>query len=133
MEALQKDIDTRIEAEGLDHKDISDTHHTFGELYDWRAAYNALALNALHKTDPSGKVYGAHKSKKHYDDVPCFGGTSFIVSCRLHGKLVSNHYKLTPDNWALFKIPEAERELWPFHPSQTPARQLQNLHEFLTE
>ncbi len=53
---LQDYIDRRIEKYNLNHSSISDGHHTFGELYQYRMAYHALAVNQLPKTCEATKV-----------------------------------------------------------------------------
>lgn len=83
-------------------KKISDGHHTFGLLYDYRMAYNALLFNEWAKTGQ----YGVCKSKKHHDGEPCFGGTHFIVCAQLPTGQVTNHYKL--EYWEAFTISEVE-------------------------
>lgn len=126
MQDAQRVIDGVISANGLNHKNISDGHHTFNELYTYRMAYHALAVNGLPAECES------HKSMRHHNGEECFGGGWFVVSSLLNGKLVSNHYKFTEENWNLFKIPVVEREKWPFDPSQTPQQQLKNLIDYLT-
>lgn len=127
---LQDHIEREVEKYGLKHNFISDGHHTFDELYQYRMAFHALTVNGL----PS--ECEAHKSLKHYDGKECFAGDEqkwFVVSCKLNGKLVSNHYKFTQDNWDLFKIPEEETEKWPFDPTETPQKQLQNMMDYLLD
>lgn len=124
MIKIQSELDTKIKECSGNHKYISDGHHTFDELYQYRMAYHALAVNCL----PA--ICEAHKSKKHYDGKDCFGGGWFVVSCKLDGKLVSNHYKIE-EGWELFKVPEEEREKWQFNLFETPQKQLKNLMDYL--
>jgi hypothetical protein len=88
--------------------DISDGYHTFKDLYDYRMAYNALWVNEIHRNGNSEK-YKLHKSLKHHDGEPCFGGGWFIVSLKLPTGQISNHYKIK--HWDLFKIPEYEKSI----------------------
>jgi hypothetical protein len=126
MEAVQKSLDKAIkDSPFLDHKMISDGHHTFEELYNYRMAYHALAVNNLPAECET------HKSRFHHDKKPCFGGGWFVVSGLLNGKLVSNHYRDTEKNWNMFKVPEAPTEKWPFDPAETPEKQLENLFDYL--
>tara|TARA_Y100000389_G_scaffold66476_1_gene62570 strand:- start:2296 stop:2688 length:393 start_codon:yes stop_codon:yes gene_type:complete len=126
MERLQSYIDETIKNESLNHKQINDGHHTFEELYNYRMMYHALAVNIT-----QGPLQESHKSRKHHNGDLCFGGGWFVVSSKINGKLISNHYKDIPSNWNLFKIPEKDKELWPFDPKETPQKQLENLKEFL--
>ena len=99
------------------HRDISDGHHTFDELYEQRMLYHAAWVNSA----PS--AYGSHKSLNHNDGGPCFGGGFFVVSSRVPG-LVTNHYKLK--DWDMFQIPAEPNELWEFDGS-TPQDSLDHL------
>lgn len=93
--------------------DTSDGYHTFGELYQYRMLYNALAANewATHGT------YPVVKSWKHSDGEPCFGGGWFIVVMTLPAGQVSNHY--ASKHWHLFAVPEVD--LPPEYDGHTPA------------
>ena len=73
MERIQADLDAAIKAAGLNHRDLSDGHHTYGELYAQRMEWHAFAANA------APKEMEAHKSKLHHDGKPCFGGGWFGV------------------------------------------------------
>lgn len=92
--------------EGSDN--ISDKHHTFRELYDYRMLYNALFINECAKNE-NIEVY---KSKKHSDGLECFGGGWFIVTAVLPTGIVDNHYKLK--YWDLFKCQEVEKEKYDY-------------------
>lgn len=81
--------------------------------HNYRMGYHALAVNNL------GPETEIHKSMNHHDGKPCFGGGWFVVSCKLKGKLVSNHYKYTKENWNMFNIPEAKVEKWSFDSKKT--------------
>lgn len=99
--------------------ETSDGYHTFNELYDYREAYNAALFNewaTQHK-------YKVHKSWKHYDGEPCFGGGWFIVMAELPTGQISNHYEAK--YWDDFKVPEETIAAeWDGH---TPCEALQRL------
>lgn len=56
-------------------EELTDGYHTMRELYDYRAAYNALLFN---EWSAAGK-YDVVKSTRHADGEPCFGGSHFVV------------------------------------------------------
>jgi hypothetical protein len=117
---MQSIIDWVVYLCGGNHRDISDGHHTFGELYEHRMLYHA----AFVKLAPA--EYESHKSRNHNDGGPCFGGKFFVVSSRVPG-LVTNHYKL--EHWDLFDIPAEPNELWEFDGS-TPQDSRDCLRKF---
>ena len=87
---------------------ISDGYHTFDQLYDFRALYNAAFFNSL-----NGK-YNVHKSRRHSNGELCFGGGWFIVMADLPTGQISNHYE--DRYWNLFNIPEKEKvDEWDGH------------------
>lgn len=92
----------------IDGNEISDTIHTFGELYDYRMLYNALFINECIKN----KDIEVYKSKKHDDGELCFGGGWFIVTAVLPTGIVDNHYKL--EYWDLFKCEEVQKDKYPY-------------------
>lgn len=102
---------------------ISDGYHTFKELYDFRAIYNAALFNEWAK---QGK-YDVHKSWRHHDGEFCFGGGWFIVVAVLPTGQISNHYPA--DRWDSFDVPETEKALFPFdgHTSQDVIKRLSDL------
>ena len=75
---------------------ISDTFHTFKELYDFRKLYNANLFNEWAKQG----LYEVHKSLRHNDNELCFGGGWFIVVAILPQGQISNHYQV--EDWDLF-------------------------------
>lgn len=103
----------------IDGNEISDTIHTFGELYDYRMMYNALFVNEIAE---NGK-YEVYKTKKHNDGQECFGGGWFLVSVRLPTGVVDNHYE--NKYWDLFHCPEVEKKPYPYD-GHTPADALEN-------
>lgn len=99
--------------------DTSDGYHTFNELYDYRKAFNALLFNEW----AAQGIYDVHKSWRHSDGEPCFGGGWFIVSAQTPTGQVTNHYEAS--DWDLFHLLERERaEAWDGH---TPAMALARL------
>lgn len=92
----------------FDMKLVSDGYHTFGDLYDYRLAYNALLFNEWARLD----LFGVHKSRRHYTGELCFGGSHFIVAALLPTGLISNHYK--HKYWELFDIKSYEKALYKY-------------------
>lgn len=104
---------------------ISDGHHTFKELYDYRMMYNALLFNEWSKKG----LYNVHKSYHHYDGELCFGDDKwFIVVAELPTGSISNHYKR--EYWNLFKVPEVEKSTTPYD-GHTPQDALERMNKFL--
>jgi hypothetical protein len=103
-EALTQEQGEPVAVDG----NTSDGYHTFNELYDFRKAYNAALFNEW----AAGGKCSVHKSWRHHDGEPCFGGGWFIVVAVLPDGQISNHYE-TKD-WDLFVLPEAERALFEF-------------------
>jgi hypothetical protein len=83
--------------------ETSDGYHTFNELYAYRKVYNALLFNEW----AARGLYDVHKSWRHSDGEPCFGGGWFIVVAQTPAGQVSNHYETA--DWDLFRVPERER------------------------
>ena len=108
----------------IDGNEISDTIHTFGELYRYRMIYNALFVNMVAL---SGK-YEVYKTKRHNDGQECFGGGWFLVSVRLPTGPLDNHYEMK--DWNLFHCPEVEKEPYPYD-GHTPADAADNAEKFL--
>lgn len=88
--------------------ETSDGYHTFNELYEFRKMYNAALFN---EWAAAGK-YSVHKSWRHHDGEPCFGGGWFIVVAMLPSGQITNHYEA--DDWGLFQIPEHEKALFEY-------------------
>lgn len=102
---------------------ISDGYHTFGELYEYRLLYNAALFNCLTR---HGNKFHVHKSKRHSNGEPCFGGEYFIVMATLPTGQISNHYEMR--YWNLFHIPEHKvADKWDGHTPQQAANRLFNL------
>ena len=100
--------------------ETSDGYHTFNELYGFRKYYNAALFNEWSRSNK----YNAHKSKKHYDGIDCFGGGWFIVVAVTPYGQISNHYELK--DWDLFKIPCHDRALFK-HDGHTSSDVLEGL------
>jgi hypothetical protein len=134
----------RLQKAGGNFKEIniSDGYHTFDELYEFRKMYNAVLFSGWAEAHLSSislvdsKVYdkvliepkyNVHKSWKHYDGEPCFGGGWFIVSAMLPTGLISNHYKA--EDWDLFRVPEVDKALYEFdgHTGKDVLSRLQEL------
>lgn len=115
LEELNKGIQVFKEAGGYENG-ISDGHHTFDELYEFRLMYNAALFNEwadnfeydrrMEEWELSPK-YDVHKSWKHHDGEDCFGGGWFIVVAMLPTGQITNHYKA--EHFDLFKIPEESK------------------------
>lgn len=81
--------------------EVSDGHHTFNELYEYRMLYNAALFNEFAKQG----LYDVHKSRKHSDGCYPFGDPNwFIVMAELPTGQISNHYEMK--DWDKFQIPE---------------------------
>ena len=104
------------------YKDVSDGFHTIQELYEFRKAYNAALFNEWALL---GK-YSVHKSQRHGDGEPCFGGGWFIVMATPPTGQISNHYEMK--DWDLFKCDERERAvIWDGHTSTDVLERLKGL------
>lgn len=81
-------------------KEISDGHHTFGELYRHRIILFCTLCNLLPEI--------SWKSKKHFDEEndPMFND-SFIAGINTPEGVATYHVKLK--YWEMFNIPELER------------------------
>ena len=122
MKMMFLDIINSLQDEQTDMGEVSDSYHTFNELYYYRMLYNAAFFNLL----PKDLV---HKSKQHHDGGECFGGGWFIVMANLPTGQISNHYELK--YWDLFQIPEKEfADEWDGH---TPQEAAERLHKYLQQ
>lgn len=111
--------------------DVSDGHHTFGDLYDHRRALTrALALAIVKGADGVGwrswREINAWRSKRHHpENGPMFEGY-FVIGFNLGTTgQVSYHYKL--EHWDEFEgVPALEyAPRWDGHtPEDTVARLL---------
>lgn len=85
----------------ISSKDISDGHHTFGELYKNRIILFCTLCNLLPNI--------SWKSKKHFDEEndPMFFD-SFIAGINTPEGIATYHIKLK--YWDLFDVPELEKD-----------------------
>lgn len=143
------DINNLIKKHSVDTSLISDSYHTFDELYEFRKVYNAALFNEW-SIDYNQQInsykeinnlhyeikqmlknltpkYDVHKSWRHYDGELCFGGGCFIVVAVLPTGQITNHYKA--EDWELFKIPVTEKAKYEFdgHTSQDVIKRLKQL------
>lgn len=113
-----------IIAGGCDTKLISDGFHTFGELYEFRLAYNVALFNEWSRL----QMHNVHKSIRHNDGEYCFNksGAWFIVVAVLPSGQISNHYEIK--DWDLFKCPAKDKALFPWdgHTSSDVLERLKN-------
>lgn len=126
LTVVQKLIDYGIDnVVDFNENHLSDGHHTFDELYEFRKQFNA----ALFHEWALQKKYGVHKSYRHADGEPCFGGGWFIVVASLPEGQITNHYKSR--DWDLFDIPVADIALIPYdgHTPQDVLDRLDSLNK----
>lgn len=98
VEAINNVIKTQKENDDkFSAKNISDTHHTFGELYHGRMVMSAVICNTYSSV--------SWKSKQH-DDGTMFDDM-FIVGCETPEGSYTNHYPLK--DWDLFEVIELEK------------------------
>lgn len=113
INTLIKDCDTNK---------ISDGYHTFGELYEFRKAYNAALFNFW----SAYNYFPVIKSHRHSDGELCFGGGWFIVTAILPSGQISNHYE--NKDWDLFRCEIVEQAPeWDGHTSADVLTRLKNL------
>ena len=115
---LNQVISILSKAGAIETDEISDTYHTFGELYHHRAILTA-ALFSLNK-------HICWKSKLH-DDFTMFPGY-FIVGMSTDEGNATYHYPLK--YWDIFDIPEKDRA--PEHDGYTAEDAILRIqHQFL--
>ena len=83
----------------IDSKYISDTRHTFGELYKERALLYSIICNEHQDI--------SWKSHKHFLDEDQMFNDDFIVGINTIDGLVTHHFNL--QYWDLFQIKEIDR------------------------
>lgn len=113
-----------IQMSGRTVGQISDGYYTFDELYEFRKLYNAALFNEWAGNSRKFTKYDVHKSLRHHDGEPCFGGGWFIVVAMLPTGQISNHYRI--EDWSLFRIPEVEKAKYEFD-GHTPQDVLKRL------
>jgi len=117
------DINNDIKEYGIGDN-ISDGHHTFSELYDFRLAYNV----ALFNTWGAFGLNDVHKSKLHDDGSIPFGDPDmFIVVANTPSGQISNHYNVK--HWDLFEI--EERDIASVFDGHTPSDVVRILKEYV--
>lgn len=121
MDAILKDIQDQINSYKTNGDksvgELSDTFHSFNDLYDHRMVLTALAFMNL--------PY-AWKSKKHEDGS--MYDNMFIVGAATPDGIVSYHYDLC--NWSLFKIPEIPHA--PHFDGHTPKDVVERLKNYIS-
>ena len=100
IEEINKMINAAAIKGDISTKEISDSHHTFGELYKHRIYLFAAICNLLPEI--------AFKTLKHFDEEndPMFNG-DFLAGINTPEGIVTYHIKL--EYWDLFKVPEIDR------------------------
>ena len=100
IDEINNIIKENKESKNISTKEISDGHHTFGELYRHRIALFCTICNLLPEI--------SWKSKKHFDEEndPMFFD-SFIAGINTPDGIATYHIKL--QYWDLFDIPELKR------------------------
>lgn len=95
MSNLFREGDRWVPSDGIRTDEITDGHHTFGELYDHRRALTAVLAGAAASAGDSWR------SKAHHpDDDLMFEGGYFIVGIELPTGTITYHYKLS--HWGDF-------------------------------
>lgn len=115
---------------------MSDGWHTFEELYNYRALYNANAVNLLvyiKKYAPSTLAdFDVIKSKKHFGGEVCYGGGWFIVVIKTPWGQISNHYKLK--YWDMFNCRAAKTAWkWDGHSMKESTERMIKLNKYLNQ
>lgn len=100
IDEINNIIKENKDLKNISTKEISDGHHTFGELYYHRIILFCTLCNLFTNI--------SWKSKKHYDEEsdPMFSD-SFIVGINTPEGITTYHIKMR--YWDLFDIPEVER------------------------
>lgn len=118
-ERINREISELKKDGKLTTKDISDTYHTFGDLYDHRMAFNVALTKAINLVKKDG-LY-AYKSMKHHDGT-MFEGMFIVVIESKFGQ-ISYHYNL--DRWNNFDLPVYDEALE--YDGHTPADTIERL------
>ena len=100
IKMINEQIKTMRLNRNISVKGISDTNHTFEELYNYRTLLLSIVCNLYKEI--------SWKSKKHFDEEndPMYNG-DFIVGINTPKGITSYHIKLI--YWDLFDIPELEK------------------------
>ena len=93
----------------IEASEISDSYHSFNELYDIRTALCANLFNEWHKKG----IYNVHKAKLYNDMTLPFGRNDYFIVCaEIPFGQISFHYPMTL--WHTFQIAETEKALATF-------------------
>lgn len=100
IDKINSMIQINKKQKNISTKEISDGHHTFGELYEHRIILFCTLCNLLPNI--------SWKSKKHYDEEndPMYED-SFIAGINTPDGIATYHIKL--QYWELFEVIELER------------------------
>lgn len=99
-ERINEEIKTLKIMGWLSTKDLSDTYHTFDELYTHRMALTVALCHTIDILSESNKDMYCYKSWKHNDGT-MFDGMFIVVIETPHGQ-ISYHYNA--EHWDKFKI-----------------------------
>jgi hypothetical protein len=94
--------------------------------------YNAALFNEwANRFDEKNetRLHNVHKSWKHSDGEPAFGGGWFVVVAQLPTGQITNHYEAK--HWDLFQIPAKDKaDKWDGHSASDVA---DRLYKYLSE
>ena len=115
---------------------MSDGWHTFEELYNYRAIYNAGLVNMIvwakkHTVGPGGfDDIDVIKSLRHFGGEKCYDGKYFVVMIKTPYGQISNHYKL--EHWNKFNCRSAKVGWkWDGHTMQESNARLIKLYNYI--
>jgi hypothetical protein len=115
----------REEINNFSAKEISDGHHTFGQLYNYRMLYNAMVCHMWAK---SGDVE-VYKSRLHENGKVPFGDPDyFVVVAILPSGQISNHYRMK--DWDKFNVVAYQKALHAYD-GHTPEDCEKRMEEYL--
>ena len=109
-ETLNEHIKVLKKEKLISTKNISDTYHTIGDLYEHRMAFTIALANTLEyfeQTDGNESDVYCYKSWKHHDGT-MFDGMFVVVFETPYGQ-ISYHYN--KEHWDKFHINEYEQAL----------------------
>lgn len=100
IEEINNIIQEEKKSKAISTKDISDGHHTFGDLYKHRIILFCSLCNLFPDISWKSKQHFAEESDPMFHD-------SFIAGINAPSGVITYHIKLK--YWNLFNIPEIER------------------------
>lgn len=106
IDAINNEIRTLKASGTIKSKDVSDTYHTFGELYNHRMALTAALCHTINNVHYTHEVY-CYKSWKHSDGT-MFDGMFIVVIESPHGQMA---YHYNAEHWDKFQIREVPTAL----------------------